>query len=837
MVTYGKITGLSESRFVGRDREFEEIKSYLDESMKGKGRLLFVIGEAGIGKSRLLDEFAAHAEAQGVIFLRGRCLYQENAEPYLPFMDALDEYISGRKMARKGDTDQESQVSEDFLSMGIVGFSDTSDRETEIAGQPVAGSADYVPMGLLPFDADDEAAAMKIKKIDIYQERTRLFEALSQLVIDISKERPLVLVIDDLQWADDGSLQLLHYLARNIQNAKVMIAGAYRPEELDTSGGETHALSKTLMRMRPEKLFYEIHLERFDEDSSAQMINSMLNIRMAPEPFTKRLYEESEGNPFFIEEVVKSLVTEGLIDLNDYTWNTSLDMSKIHIPGTIRDVIGRRIDKLNDSTRGILRYASIIGNQFTFETLFKLSESPEEELIDSIDELISANIIHEDTQSKEERYRFDHTQIREVVYNSMSRSRRRLLHKKIGYILEELNRQRLDDVIYNLAYHFYLGKDINKTLAYAVAAGEKATKTFAPEDAVSYYKMALEALDQLEKSKENKSRIVTLLKRLGELSFNVSEWSSALDYYRRSIVLCQDIDNPWGTAESYRKIGYVLNRMGDWDAATESFEKALAISEKMDDMFSMADAQRGLGYIHWRLGEYDHAIEHYNKCIKYSMDIQDMHTIALAFIEIGNVYIETGEIKLAIEYYNKSLKGLESMDDYSEMARAYNNLGDSNLKSGNYDEAIEYFAKCQDMGKKIGRKDIVGWSLFNAGEAYAKKGDAEQAMESAQKSLDILNIVGDKLGIMACYKIFGMAYGLKEEWELAIDSFEKCVALGEETNVPYIQGEVHFYYGKMYKQKGDSEQAKEQLNSALKIFEGLETEEFITRIKDELEDL
>ena len=834
MVTYGKITGLSESRFVGRDREFDEIKGYLHESMAGQGKLVFVTGEAGIGKTRLLDEFADYAKNQGVIFLRGRCLYQENAEPYLPFMDALDDYISGRRMAPKRDQEADFPVPEDILTMGIVGFSDTSNPETGMVGQPVTGSADLLPMGLLAIDSEEEAAGVKVKKIDIYQERTRLFEALSQLVIDISREQPLVLVIDDLQWADDGSLQLLHYLARNIQNTRVMIGGAYRPEELDTMGGETHPLTKTLMRMRPEKLFFEIQLERFDMESSAQMINSMLNIRVTPESFTKRLYEESEGNPFFIEEVVKSLVTEGVIDLDDYTWKSSLDMSKIHIPGTIRDVIGRRIDKLDESTRGILRYASIIGNQFTFKTLFKLSESKEEELIDSIDELISANIIHEDTQSKDERYRFDHTQIREVVYNSMSRSRRRLLHKKIGYILEELNRQRLEDVVYNLAYHFYLGKDINKTLTYAVAAGEKATKTFAPEDAVSYYKMALEALDQLENTDENKSMTVTLLKRLGELSFNVSEWSSALDYYRRSIKLLEDLENPWGTAESYRKIGYILNRMGDWDKATDNFEKALTISREMDDMFGMADAQRGLGYIHWRLGEYDQAIEHYNKCIKFSMDIQDMHTIALAFIEIGNVYIETGEIKLAIEYYNKSLKGLESMGDYSEMARAYNNLGDSNLKSGNYDKAIEYFAKCQEMGKKIGRKDIVGWSLFNAGEAFALKGDAESAMENAQKALDILNIVGDKLGIMACYKIFGMVFDLREDWEPAIESFEKCVAIGGETKIPYIQGEVHFYYGKMLKHKGDTEKAKEQLNLALNIFESLDTEEFIVRIKKEL---
>jgi len=313
--------------------------------------------------------------------------------------------------------------------------------------------------------------------------------------------------------------------------------------------------------------------------------------------------------------------------------------------------------------------------------------------------------------------------------------------------------------------------------------------------------------------------------------------AASIDHCRYPIDFRQHLGQPASWLKELRASAHLLQLDVLIQCDNHNFEKALTISREMDDMFGMADAQRGLGYIHWRLGEYDQAIEHYNKCIKFSMDIQDMHTIALAFIEIGNVYIETGEIKLAIEYYNKSLKGLESMGDYSEMARAYNNLGDSNLKSGNYDKAIEYFAKCQEMGKKIGRKDIVGWSLFNAGEAFALKGDAESAMENAQKALDILNIVGDKLGIMACYKIFGMVFDLREDWEPAIESFEKCVAIGGETKIPYIQGEVHFYYGKMLKHKGDTEKAKEQLNLALNIFESLDTEEFVVRIKKEFEDL
>lgn len=837
MKSYGKFSAVSESRFVDREEELEDIKQHLEESIKGSGRTLFIVGEAGIGKSRLIAEIGVYAASRNVMALRGRCLYEENMEPYLPFIDAFGKYISGRRRDTEWEEGKEVQTPDDYFSMGLVGIAGGTASSQDLMEQPYETTEGLVPMGLLPLGEEDAELSSKIRKINLQQERTRLFEALSQLVVDISERQPLLLVLEDLQWADDGSLKLLHYLARNIQNSRVMICGAYRPEDIESSKGESHPLSKTLRRMRPEKLFYEIMLDRFDEGSTALMIESMLKKQDIPEAFTRKLYEESEGNPFFIEEVVRSLVNEGLIDVKDYSWKLKFDPSRIHIPGTIRDVIGRRIDRLDGGTKAVLGYASVIGNRFTFEALHSISDVSEEELIDSIDALIAANIIHEDPTSREERYRFDHTQIREVIYNGMSRSRRRLMHKKIGYIIENINKNRLDEVVYNLAHHFYEGKDTEKTLTYAIKAGEKATKAFAPEDALSYYSMALEALERLEETKENKEKRIDLLKKLGEISFNLSEWGLALEFYKRAVNLCDEIEDDANRAESLRKTGYVLNRMGNWKLAYQNFEQSLDISKKLGDKFGMADAHRGLGYIHWRSGEYEDAIAHYNKCIQLSMEISDMHTIALAFIELGNVHIETGDIDKAIEYYNRSLKELEPIGDYSEMARAYNNLGDSYLKRGNHDKAIEYFKKCEEMGKRIGRKDIVGWSLFNSGEAYALKGDADKALGCAEKSLDILTIVGDKLGLQACNKIFGIAYGLKAEWGKAIEHFNTCVEMGKETNVPYVQGEVHYYFGKMLKDKGDKKKAKEQLNKALEIFKSLETEEFVSRVKKEMEGL
>jgi predicted ATPase len=218
MKSISKFSSIPESKFVGRERELAELKGHLEDSISGQGRLVFVLGEAGIGKSRLISELVEYVESEDIVTLYGRCLYDENTEPYLPFIDAFGEYISGRKRKDESYSSDDPQTTEDFYSMGLVGIAESS----PIASDPLPSSdatGDLIPIGLLPIGVEDFGVhPSKVKEINLQQERTRLFESLSQLVNDISEDKPLLVILEDLQWADDGSLQLLHYLARNIQN-------------------------------------------------------------------------------------------------------------------------------------------------------------------------------------------------------------------------------------------------------------------------------------------------------------------------------------------------------------------------------------------------------------------------------------------------------------------------------------------------------------------------------------------------------------------------------------------------------------------------------------------
>ncbi len=835
MVRYKKSRSFRRSELIGRKKEITEAKSHVDESIKGNGRLLFVVGEAGIGKTRFMDEIGAYAEFKGTLFLKGRSLYQESSEPYLPFIEALRGHISGRRRGNLSDAALESIYgSEGLHSMGFFGITGTSEEDETQRSKDYSDEA--LPMGLLSIGEGDEEES-NVKKIDIKEERDRLFDALSQLVIDISESEPLLLVLDDLQWADDGTLQLLHYLARNIQNSRIMICGAYSPEELESVEGKLHPLSETLSRMRLEKLFYEIKLERLNREESTAMMEGLLENEHIPNVFKEQLFEESEGNPLFIEEVIKSLIDGGLIDVRDYTWDMKVDLTKIHMPRTITDVINRRIERLDSKTIDILRHASVVGNQFTYHALQKVTGVDEESLVDSIDILLTANIIREVPSSTEETYKFDHTQLREVVYNSMSRSRRRLMHKKVGYALEDLYKDQIDSVVYALSRHFQQGSELRKSIIFGKKAAEKAIRVFAPEEALEYYKIALEALEKLEATDENKESMINLLNGMGEISYTLGDLNTGINYYDLAIKLCDETGNKSAKAELFANKGEVLSREGKWGAAVQSFEKSRIISEKLGDSHVVAKAYRGLGHVYWRFGDYDKATQYNNLSIQASMEVGDMHSIARTFIELGLIYSATGDYEKAIEYYSKSLKELEPFNDFSQIARAHNNIGDAYMKTERYDKAIEHFKKCVEIGKKSHSHEHLGWGNLNLGEANALNGTPNEAKKYIDEALEVMKKMGDRIGIQACYTVYGILYRLEKNWDQAYKSFKVAMKMGEENKVPYNLAYTMYHTGLMYKDKSEKERAVIELTKALEILKQLKPTDLIEKINDEIKSL
>ncbi|UCE37062.1 MAG: tetratricopeptide repeat protein [Thermoplasmata archaeon] len=797
------------SEFIGRIKEMAEIKDHLEESMKGNGRLVLVMGETGIGKSRLLEELGRYAETKGVLYLKGRSLYQENSEPYLPFIEAFGRYLSS-----------ETYLEEDDKRALIGGISD-----------------EVFSLGILPLGQGVDSPTNTKPGLSLQEKRDRLFASLSKVVIDISKKKPLLVVLDDIQWADDSSLQLLHYLARNIQNTKVLMCASYCPEDLEKNGCGPHPLSETIDKMKTEKLFYEIQLGRFDENCTARIIESLVDRKCLPPEFVKILYEESEGNPYFIEEVLKSLDNEGLIDMDSYSWDGKIDTSLIRIPGTIGDVIARRIDGLDDKIKTVLRCASIIGNSFSFELLQKVCEVSEEELIDALDESITTNIIHEDKISSEERYKFDHALTREVIYKSMTKSRRRLMHKKVGYLIEELYPERIGEMVYNLAHHFQEGRDAEKTLTYSVRAGQMATEAFAPEEAIRHFLSAKRTLEEMNVSMENLAKKLAVVAKLGEIHSTIGEWDKSLDYFKEALNLSQRLGDELEMAKAYRSTGHIKQNKGEYDEALENFKLGLEISEKLTDIHGLADTYRGLGRVFWRKGEFERAIDYYEWSLGLTKKIQDENVMAATCIELGNVYSELGEWEKALEYQQTSLELLERLKNFYEIGRSYNNIGVTYARKGDVDLAITQYEKSIEVSYRTGNIRMTGWALFNAGEAYARLGQFEKAIEYCDRSLSIFERLGEKLGISGSFLSYGIIFKLQKQWDKAVEYFEESMRIRKDLEMPYRLADGYLEFGLLYKEKGDMVKAKDYLEKAQDIFKNLGAKESLRKVKEELKSI
>ncbi|MEW5936299.1 MAG: tetratricopeptide repeat protein, partial [Candidatus Thermoplasmatota archaeon] len=769
------------SKFIDRDKETRFLIERLEAARSGTGTLVFVEGEAGIGKSRLITELGKIAHDKGFKFLTGRCIAQQDVDPYIPFFEALRDYI------QRSEREASTYESDLPLPLGLTGMT-----RGAAASYPehVEGG---IPLGLAMLTEPTPS------RIGAQAERERWFETITQLLVKISKESPVLLFLDDMQWADYGSLQLLHYIARNTRRSRLMICCAYRPEELRMFAGGTHPLTETMRKMSNEKLYEKLELPRMGFDDMSALVKGLLRIEDIPQHFLRRLYDESEGNPFFVEEVLRSLIEEGLIKTDTYVWDGGVDLSTIRIPGTIKDVMTRRLSRMDESTRRVLMYASVIGTKFNFEVLSRVTEMDHETLLDSLDKLIGLGIIREDHSTPDEVYLFDHKQTATAMYEGLSKSRARLMHAKVERAMEEAYAGRTDDVVYSLARHAFLGRDHVKAYHYSVAAGEKARKLLALEEALSYFATALKVLPHIVPSVDAEAEEMMLRMACGDIYTDLGNWGAALPYYQQVVKAAKAKGNMQVASVAMLRQADMHKQRAEYDRAEGLYNEALDISRGLDDVAGMADAERGLGYVHWRQGEFDDAIAHYGESIAQSTKIHDRHAIARVYIELGNVYNQRGDQAKAAEHYKKSITDLEQIGDYVELARAYNNLGDSYLHTREWDKALEAFERCRTASEKVGNRNFVAWALFNAAEALAHKGDLDKAEEYCDRSLKICEAIDDKIGMNGVFKNYGIIYRLKKEWDRSIENLNKSIVLLEMLTIPYDLAQSYFELGLTYK--------------------------------------
>ena len=455
-VETNQLDRLAAGVFVGRGFELDELRAALDEALRGRGSLALLVGEPGIGKTRIADELATYAGLRGAQVLWGRCYESEGAPVYWPWVQVIRSYVHQQ--------DEATLRSE----MG-TGAADIA--------QVVSNVHDRLPGLPAPPALEPEQA------------RFRLFDSVASFLKNAARTRPLVLILDDLHSADEPSLMLLQFLARELRDAPLLVVATYRDMQL----GRHHPLSKVVSTLASEALSRRVVLRGLAEADVAHYIE--MTTRLAPPPeLVAAVYRETEGNPFFVSEVVRLLAAEGRLDRPppDGGWS-------VGIPQGVREVVGRRLEHLTEDCNKVLTIASILGREFDLDTLEVVSERKGNDLAAVIDEAIAARLVSEQPDTPGH-YRFSHAIVRETLYGDVPSTRRMRLHQQIGEAIERQPAQA-ERRVAELALHFAEGAaagDPDKAVRYARLAAERAMEVLAFEEGVRLYQMALDASELRE---------------------------------------------------------------------------------------------------------------------------------------------------------------------------------------------------------------------------------------------------------------------------------------------------------------------------------------------------
>ncbi|HET9224019.1 MAG TPA: AAA family ATPase, partial [Roseiflexaceae bacterium] len=440
---------------IGRRDQLGELESYLQASRGGVGQVIFLGGEAGVGKTRLLREFAAKARASGgAEILEGRCYDEDPAMPYGPFVDAI------RAAVRESGPDIVAQAYDPW----------TEDRAR-----------------LLP---ELEAVAPATPASDDPQiHKRRLFEAIYSVIRPHDLQTCRVVVLEDFHWSDQTSQELILYLARTIARDRLLLIVSYRTDELH----RRHPLTHVIAQLTRDRLYQEIHLAPLVPDELASMLETTLD-RQLPRPFVDVLYDRTGGNPFFTEELLKSLIEHAQLDTLIGAAQHGRAIDHLAIPISIKDSILERAADLDPTTAEVLTYAAVIGRRFDFDLLLRLTGLGETQLLRAVDLLVERQLVVEEAGGPDDRYTFRHALTREAIYGDLLGRERRMRHREVLSALEELYAGRYDEVIDQLAYHSLHGRELERAVRYARMAGDRAARMYAYREAVAHYESALDLL-------------------------------------------------------------------------------------------------------------------------------------------------------------------------------------------------------------------------------------------------------------------------------------------------------------------------------------------------------
>lgn len=720
--------GLEQPPFVGRARELGALLARWEQAAQGRGGLILIGGEAGIGKTRLAEEFAAVVRGRGGWVGRGRCYEVEHILPYQPLADALQDLMSQQAGA--------------LAALPEWARSELARLAPEWASRP--------------FHPESSSALPNAERQSV------LLHAVATSFRHFASRRPLLIVLDDLHWATDSTVAAVHHLVRQLADAPALVIGTLRPEE----AGEADALTSLVAQLGRDGLAQHLMLERL----SAEAVSELLRRTLKAEPeaeFVASLYAHTEGNPYFTIETLRTLAEAPMTE------------GPLPIPGNVRTLIASRLKHLSSAAREWVACAAVAGRAFDFDLICCALGMDEGTALEAADELLRQGFLLEGSGTLGRDYEFVHHLAQQVTYASIHHRRRRRLHRLLGEAMESLYAGQL--AAGALAYHFDAAGEAEKALHYHGLAAQRAATVFAWQEAEKHQGRMLELLTQLdpeclrsdhlrlrgqilaerararflqarlaerdadlaalgalaEASGDDHLRLQTWIHRAQYLNLD-AEYQEAIAAAQRGLALADRLKDAAARGYLLSQVGFAYYFLGQPQPALTALESALTIVAEADRE-TRRHILHILGYVHFHLGDYVGSLACQQESYASHQEFGDYNGVAWAGLDIGAIYIEMGRTEEAERYLTEHLDLARRIGARSAEAYGLTQFGSWELGRGNYVAAAEWFRQAltrqQELRTEHGRVAAwlgIGFALYHLGDATQARHWLGQAVERAR---------------------------------------------------------------------------------------------------------
>jgi len=816
------------TRFVGRKNSIAALKEAYDLVKSGAGQVVGVVGEAGVGKTRLVLEMRNRLPENEYTYLEGQCLQYGGSILYMPILDILRSFFNIK------DNDREFVINKKIKDK-VLAYS----------------NLDHTPpvfQNLLSVKMDDET----FLKLEPMQKREKTFESIRDLLITVSQEKPFVMIIEDLHWIDDTSEEFLDYLIEWIANTPIMLILLYRTEYHHKWGSKTY--------------YRKIGLDHLRKDSSIELVNAMLEGgEVAPE-LRDLILARAAGNPLFMEELTQTLIENGTIKKEANQYVLSRNISDVQVPETVQGIIAARMDRLEDNLKRTMQVASVIGRDFAFSILQTIS-GMREELKSYLRNLQGLEFIYEKNLFPELEYIFKHALTQEVAYNSLLVKRRKQIHENIGNAIEEIYTKRLEDFYEMLAYHYSKSDNFEKAFQYLKLSGEKAFRNYANEEAFKFYKEALYVLKRLPDTEKNKeTQIETSLLAYSPMAL-IGFPEGSMEILEDGERLCKVLGDKVSLASVYSYICRYYVYTGNPLDGVKYIEPRFYESQRVQDVelmvplsvslcisniasgchfktrdfvpevidllektkrksgffnqpfnaYSYLCSMHGLSLIH--IGSFEDGLVFIEYGLNYAWKINSAIDIGTGESQYGTYYLQKGNGKQAIKHFQNSIKYYEEGNFLYAMGWVWSSLGHAYHLIGDLEKAKKNIEKGFNIHKRTPVKYLLDMHLLHLGMLYYDLGETKECIKSLKKSLEfskrINNYSVEGFSRIWLGRILGGKINTKRKEAEA--NILQGIRILEELKLKVWLSQGHFFLGELYANIDRKNDALINLNKALSM--------------------